>query len=169
MKKEEKQKAIELVKKKAAEAEIRDDLCARSTMYGLSCYFDFISGDIVRATFNLAGGVGASSGTCGAFSSGQLAIGLKYAPSMEEVDTEEGKKKMEVAEMKMIEFREVFLKEFGTTLCPEIHKKIYGRSFDFKNQKEAEEFFSIPDHAEKCASIVEKGAALAAEFILNDE
>ncbi len=169
MKDKEKKKAIELIKKKAAEAEIRDDLCARSTMYGLSCYFDFIPEEVVKATFNLAGGVGASSGTCGVFCSGQLAVGLKYSPSMEEVGTEEGREKMKLAEMKMIEFRELFLEEFETTLCPEIHEEIYGRSFDFKDKKQTEEFFSISDHAERCASVVERGAALVAEFLLDNE
>lgn len=164
----EKQKVLDFIEKKAAEAQLRDDLCARSTIYGLSCYFDFISDDIVKASYNLAGGIGASSGTCGAFTAGQLVIGLKYSPTVEIAGTEAGKIKMKEAEEKMIKFRELFIKEFGTTLCPEIHKKIFGKSYDFKVKKEAREFFNISDHKEKCAEVVKRGAALTASFILDN-
>ncbi|MCF8009116.1 MAG: C-GCAxxG-C-C family protein [Halanaerobiales bacterium] len=163
------QKVIELIKKKAYAAQIRDDLCARSMIYGLSCYFDFIPNEIVNASYNLAGGVGASSGSCGVYVAGQLAIGLKYSPAIDQEVTEESKRSKKRAERKMIEFREIFLDEFGTTLCPEIHKKIFDKSFDFKVKKEAKEFFKVPDHKKRCAKVVKKGAELTARFIFMSE
>ncbi len=169
MKEQEKEKALKLIKKKSQETELKYGLCARSAMYGLSCYFNFIPEELVNAAYNLSGGVGASSGTCGAFSSGELVIGLKYAPSMAEVGTEEGEIKREIAEQKMIEFRDIFLEEFGTTLCSKIVENIFGKSFDLKDDNQLEEFLNFPGHTQKCASIVGRGAALAAEFILNDE
>ena len=57
---------------------------------------------------------------------------------------------------KFIAFRDAFLKEFGTTLCPELQKQIFGRSFVFTDESQGAEFFAIADHAEKCAEIVGK-------------
>ncbi len=157
------------IQQKAEEAQLRDDLCSRSTIYGLSCHFDFISDELVESTLNLAGGVGASSGSCGAYCSGQLAIGARFNPAMDEVGTEAGKEKMKIAQGKMIEFRDAFLQEFGTTLCPEIHKSLFGQSYIFTEPDQADAFFKIPDHKEKCATVVKRAARLAAEIILSEQ
>ena len=61
----------------AREAQIRDDVCSRSVLIGLSEYFD-IPEDMIRASASLCGGAGASSGTCGTFTCGLLAVGWKY-------------------------------------------------------------------------------------------
>ncbi len=158
---------LDTVEKNAREAQLSDDLCARSTMEGLKSCFDFIPEDMVSASMSLAGGAGASSGSCGAYCSGLLAIGLKFNPTVAEERTDrslrlKGKKKF-------IAFRDAFLKEFGTTLCPELQKQIFGRSFVFTDESQGAEFFAIADHAEKCAEIVGKATRLAAEILLADE
>lgn len=154
-------KDLDFIQKKAEEAEIQDDICCRSTLYGLSCYYDFIPKEVISASLNLAGGVGASSGSCGAFCGAQLAIGLKFNPEKGENDPV----KVQAAQIKMMKFRDKFIEEFGTTLCPEIHKQLFGKSYDFKDDKQTQEFFEISDHAEKCAGVVGKAARIAAEFI----
>ncbi|MCR4431159.1 MAG: hypothetical protein NUV45_09105 [Tepidanaerobacteraceae bacterium] len=73
-----------MVENNAVEAQKRDDICARSTMYGLKSYFDFIPEEMVTATLSLAGGTGGGSGSCGAYYSGLLALGLKFNPTMAE-------------------------------------------------------------------------------------
>ncbi|RAK12506.1 putative redox-active protein with C_GCAxxG_C_C motif [Halanaerobium saccharolyticum] len=160
-----KEKELDMIEKKARETEIRDDVCSRSTLCGLSSYFDFISEDIVNASLNLAGGGGAASGSCGAYIAAQLAVGLKFNPSIKEVGTAEFKEKEELAQLKMMKFRDLFIEEFGTTLCPNIQKNLFGKEFDFTNLEDTEEFFKIEDHAEKCGEVVGKTSRLAAEFI----
>ncbi|MDI3480417.1 MAG: hypothetical protein PWQ97_72 [Tepidanaerobacteraceae bacterium] len=164
-----KEEILDMVEKNAVEAQKRDDICARSTMYGLKSYFDFIPEEMVTATLSLAGGAGASSGSCGAYCSGLLAVGLKFNPAMAEETTKEGLRERKMAVRKFHEYRDAFLREFGTTLCPELQKKIFGRSFDFLNEKDARDFFAIHDRAEKCAAVVAKATRLAAEMMLEDE
>jgi hypothetical protein len=65
-----KQEKIDTVVKNAVEAQIRDDLCARSTMYGLSAVFDFIPESVVTGAASLSGGCGSASGSCGAYCCG---------------------------------------------------------------------------------------------------
>ncbi|MDO9533774.1 MAG: C-GCAxxG-C-C family protein [Bacillota bacterium] len=159
---------LDLIEKKAVEAQLRDDACARSTMYGLGTYFPFISDEVVAATLSLIGGAGISSGSCGAYTSGLLAVGLKYNPLIEEEIAEEGLEKKDIAMGKIMTFRDAFIKEFGTTMCPEIHKIIFGRSFNLMDDQERDDFLSIPDHAEKCSAVVAKAARMAAEILLKD-
>ncbi len=160
---------LDLIVKNAVEAQLRDDACARSTMYGLGTHFSFISDKAVAATLSLIGGAGVSSGSCGAFTSGLLAVGLKYNPLMAEESTAEGLTKKEIAMGKMFAFRDAFVGEFGTTMCPEIHKLIFGRSYNLMDDQERDEFLGIPDHAEKCSHVVAKAVRMAAEVILEDE
>jgi len=159
---------LDLIEKNAVEAQLRDDACARSTMYGLKTYFPFISDNMVAATLSLIGGAGISSGSCGAYTSGLLAVGLKYNPLIEEESSEEGLEKKDMAMGKIMAFRDAFVKEFGTTMCPEIHKNIFGRSFNLMDDQERDDFLSIPDHAEKCSVVVAKAARMAAEILLED-
>ena len=161
-----KQEIIDLCAKTAKEAQIRDDVCSRSTLIGLKAYFD-IPDDLIRASSNLCGGAVAASGSCGTYTCGQLALGLKYNRPLEE--ELENPAVFDVTSKKFMEFRDRFLKEFGTTLCPEIHKQVFGRAYIYTKPEDAEAYFKITDHHIKCAATVERAIRLIAEMLLEDE
>ena len=161
-----KQEIIDLCAKAAREAQIRDDVCSRSTLIGLKAYFD-IPDDLIRASTNLCGGAGAASGSCGAYTCSQLALGLKYNHSAEEELEDE--ELFHVTHVKFIELRDRFLKEFGTTLCPEIHKQVFGRAYYYYKPEDAAEYFKITDHHIRCADTVERATRLIAAMLLEDE
>lgn len=163
-----KSEILDEIEKKAREAQLIDDVCGRSTIYGLSQHFTFIPQELVTAALSLSGGGGSSSGSCGAYICGLLAIGLKFNPPIGD-QSREGLIKRDTAARKRNAFREAFIKEFGTTMCPGVQDKIFGRSFNFMDNRQREEFFSLPDYEEKCASVVSKGARLAAEIMLEDD
>ncbi len=161
-----KEEILDLCGKTAREAQIRDDVCSRSTLIGLKAYFDFIPDEMIRASMNLCGGAGGSSGTCGTYTCGLLAIGLKYnVPLEEELKNPE---LQDVGAAKFNEFRDRYLKAMGTTMCPEFQKKVFGRSYIFTNPEDCEEYWKIEDHAEKCADVVEKATRVIAEMLLED-
>jgi len=83
---EDKEKILDFIEKKAVEAQLRDDTCARSTLHGLSCHFTFIPETMVSASWAFTGGVAASSGSCGALCSGLMAIAARYLPSVAEAE-----------------------------------------------------------------------------------
>ena len=153
--------AVEAAKK----TQIRDDLCSRSAIYGLQSVFDFIPDALVKASASLAGGCGSASGSCGAYCSGLLAVGLKYNSTMEEEadDPEAFPKKTAAA---FNEYRDRFLTAMGTTLCPEIQKKLFGRSYKLYDPDEVGEYLSLPGHAEKCAEVVGTATRIAAAMLL---
>jgi C_GCAxxG_C_C family probable redox protein len=161
-----KEEILNLVGKTAREAQIRDDVCSRSLLIGLKAYFDFIPEDMIRASMSLCGGAGASSGSCGTYTCGLLAIGLKYNVPLE--DEMKNPELQEKNAAKFMEYRDRFIKEMGTTLCPEIQKMIFGRSYIFTKPEDCEEYWKITDHNVKCAQVVEKAARLTAEMLLED-
>ena len=161
-----KEEILDTVGKAAREAQIRDDVCSRSTLIGLKTCFDFIPDDLIRASMSLCGGAGASSGSCGTYTCGLLAIGLKHnVPLEEELKNPD---LQEIGQAKFMEFRDRFLERMGTTLCPEIQKQVFGRSYIFTNPDDCEEYWKITDHNVKCADVVERAARLIAEMLLED-
>ncbi len=163
----EKQFRINHAVETAKAAQIRDDICARSVLVGLKEISDDIPDEMITAALSLAGGTGGASGSCGAYCCGLLAVGLKFnAPLADELLDPSLKQK---GAAKFSEYRDRFMKEMGTVMCPEIHKKLFGRSYTLYDPVEHEEFLSMPGHQEKCAEAVGVAARIAAEMILADE
>ena len=157
---------LDTVGKAAREAQIRDDVCSRSTLIGLKTCFDFIPDELIRASMSLCGGAGASSGSCGTYTCGLLAIGLKHnVPLDEELKNPE---LQDIGAAKFQEFRDRYLERMGSTLCPELQKQVFGRSYIFTNPEDCEEYWKITDHNVKCADVVERAARLIAEMLLED-
>jgi hypothetical protein len=162
-----KQEKISKAVKNAVSKQIEDDLCSRSALYGLSTVFDFIPEEMVVASASFVGGCGAASGSCGAYCSCLLAVGLKFNSTMEEEKADPGA--FGRTSSKFIEFRDRFLAEYGTILCPEIHERLFGRSYIFTDPRQMEEFLALPGHREKCAEVVGVATRIAAEMIMADD
>jgi len=59
-----------------------------------------------------------------------------------------------------------FKEEIGSTMCLDIHKLLFGRSFDFKRDEEAEEWYRAGG-LEKCPMVCAIAARIAADIILD--
>lgn len=162
-----KQEKIDAAVAAAIEAQLRDDVCARSALYGLSTVFDFIPQEMIKATASLAGGCGSASGSCGAYCSGLMAVGLQRNSTIEEeLENPEAFGKTAAA---FSEYRDRFKAVYGTILCPEIHEQLFGRSYTLYDPVEVEEFLNLPGHVEKCAEVVAAATRIAAEMLTEGE
>jgi len=165
-----KQNLIEKAAAEAARIQCRDDVCSRSTLAGLASVFDFIPQELVTASGGLCGGTGSASGSCGAYCAGLLAVGLRFNASIEKELAEPNRDLFsETTASKMVEYRERFMKEFGTILCPKIHEKLFGRAYDLMNPVDQQAFFELEGHAETCSRVVAAAARIAAEMITEGE
>jgi C_GCAxxG_C_C family probable redox protein len=151
----------------AKAAILRDDICSRSVLIGLQDIFDDIPDEMITASLSLAGGTGSASGSCGAYCCGLLAVGLKYNAPLEDELKNPSLKQLGAA--KFSEYRDRFIKEMGTVMCPEIQKKLFGRAYNLIDPQDHAEFLSVPGHQEKCAEAVGTATRIAAEMILADE
>lgn len=151
----------------AKAAMLRDDICSRSVLVGLKDIFDEIPDEMITASLSLAGGTGSASGSCGAYCSGLLAVGLKYNAPLDDELHNPGLKQR--GAQKFSEYRDRFIKEMGSIMCPNIQQKLLGRSYDLIDPTDHIEFLSLPGHQEKCAEAVAVATRIAAEMILEDE
>ena len=164
---DDKSELVNMVEKEAEQAEMVYHGCSRSTLYALNKYLGYIPDELIIASTALVAGCG-TGGSCGAYCAGLLAIGLKYDPWIEEATSPEGQAKRALARAKEYEFRDAFIREFGSTLCADIQERLLGRSWSPMNPEELQEFLSLPGVHEKCAIVAGKGARLAAEILLRE-
>ena len=134
--------------------------CSRSVLQALQIHLHLGDGEALRASTALAGGVARMGETCGALTGGIMAIGLVLGREELE-DIEAYRNAMEAS----YELYNRFKKEMGDTICSEIQKNLFGRSFDFKSSEEAEEWYKAGG-LEKCPMVCAIAARIAADIIL---
>jgi C_GCAxxG_C_C family probable redox protein len=134
--------------------------CAQCTYKAITEILGLESHEVFRAAYGLAGG-GASMGTgsCGAYSGGLLAINTKYGRQ------KLGDDKQEVAINKSQTFYEKFVQEYGSCICRDVQKKIFGRAFDFRDSRELIEFERAGGRVDKCPSVVGNAARWATQIL----
>jgi len=122
--------------------------------------------NIVKAVDALAGGTSLSTeGTCGALVGGLCAISSIVGRTYEDFSKGEGKRRVFLYSKKLYD---KFTKEYGSILCRDIHKKLFGKTFNFWDRKEYAEFESMGGHIDKCTEVSGKTAAWTVEIILDE-
>jgi len=120
------------------------------------------TGSVFKAIDGLAGGLGRSgNGTCGALAGGVASISHRYGRE-EFRNLGQREKCMELAK----KLHDRFMEEFGSIVCKDVQKKIMGRSFNFWDPKEREEFDRAGGHTDKCPDVVGKTARWTVEILL---
>ncbi|MFO8165193.1 MAG: C-GCAxxG-C-C family protein [Desulfatiglandales bacterium] len=134
--------------------------CARSVLYALQTHIHLEDGQALKASTALAAGVARMGETCGALTGGIMAIGLVLGKE-ELWDIRAYRDTMQVSYEMYGRFKE----EMGSSMCFEIQKGLLGRSFDFKRDIEAGEWYKAGG-LEKCPMVCAIAARMAADIIL---
>ena len=134
--------------------------CSRAVLYALQTHLNLGTREVLIASAPLSGGVARMGETCGALLGGIMAIGLRFGS--ENLGNRTAYDKTMEASYKMYT---KFKKKMGSTICLEIQKRLFGRSFDFKNDEESEEWHKAGG-LEKCPMVCAIAARIAADIIL---
>ncbi len=122
--------------------------------------------ETIKASQSLAGGSALSTeGTCGALVGGLLAISSIIGRNYEEFSAGERKRRVFKYSKKLYD---KFIGEYGSPNCKDVHKKIFGRTFDFFDNEDYAEFEKQGGHVDKCPSVSGNVARWTAEIILDD-
>jgi C_GCAxxG_C_C family probable redox protein len=116
-----------------------------------------------KAASAMAGGIAGRGETCGALIGGIMAIGQVLGREFLE-DREQFQKAMIPANEMYLRFKETV----GHTLCAEIHKILFGRSFRLYEEEEKQAFFAAGGSGpDGCPSVGSEAAKIAAGIILD--
>jgi C_GCAxxG_C_C family probable redox protein len=121
---------------------------------------------VFQASHALTGGTALSSkGTCGALAGGMMAISSLIGRTYQEFSAGE-KKRLVFRYSRHLYDR--FIQEYGSPLCCDVQKKLFGRSYVLLDKKEYEEFEQAGAHVDKCPSVAGNTAKWTAELICNE-
>ncbi len=121
---------------------------------------------LFQAADALAGGTSLSSqGTCGALAGGMLALSCMVGRSYQAFQQKSKKRQVFHFTKKLYDR---FIAEYGSPLCCDVQKKLFGRSFVLLDKKDYEEFEKAGAHVDKCPSVAGNVARWTAEIIVHE-
>jgi len=139
--------------------------CSQCTFAAVSEILGKESKEIFKAIDGLAGGLGrTTNGTCGALTGGVAAISQRYGRE-DFPNLGQREKCMTLAK----KLHDRFIEEYGSVICKDVQTKIMGRSYDFWNPKEREEFDKAGGHTDKCPDVVGKTAKWTIEILMDEK
>jgi len=139
--------------------------CPQCVLAALNETLDVGNESIFQASQGLSGGTALSSqGSCGALAGGIIAISTVVGRSHQEF-IEGQRKRLVFKYTKLLYDR--FIKEYGSPLCCDVQKKLFGRSYILLDKQEYEAFEKAGAHVDKCPSVAGNVAKWTAEIILN--
>ena len=156
------QSKINQAEKLARDYEYTIGSCPQCVLAALYETFDIGSPDIIQASDGLAGGTALStSGTCGALIGGMLAIGAILGRSYEGFKAGTGERRVFVHSQRLYQR---FIKKYGSPVCCKVQQKVFGRSYELLDAKEAIAF-SEDATPETCPQVAADVAQWTAEII----
>jgi C_GCAxxG_C_C family probable redox protein len=147
--------------------------CSQSVLLALQEGLGVGDGESFRAATVLSGGVARRGETCGALLGALMAVGLVEGRSRMP-DTPAYAAACAEAEEIAMEFQRRVEKEFGfreplkSTICWDIQRGIYGRSYDLRDTVQREAFYACGGHGDEgCPKVCGIAAEVAAERLLD--
>lgn len=142
--------------------------CSQCVIAALQDALDIRNDDIFKAATGLAGGGGgAIDGSCGSYAGGVLILGLLLGRDRDNFGDLEG---IGFRNFELVrKFRDKYIQEYGSVLCPHIQTKVLGRPYYLIDPDEFKKFEDAGGHGDKgCPEVVGKAARWMAELILEE-
>ena len=136
--------------------------CAQSSFLALKEQFGLEDGAILKALTPLTG-IAERGETCGAVIGPLMALGLIYGRGQDKLDDWKVYRDSLIPTGK---FCRLFEEEYGSTMCSDIQKVKFGRSFHLTDPEDLA-LFQAAGATEKCSAVVRKAVRIAAEIILD--
>jgi C_GCAxxG_C_C family probable redox protein len=138
--------------------------CAQCTLAALQEAFEMPDNSLFRAGSALAGGgCSTCAGSCGAYVGAVMFIGSLLGRRREFFSNDDDFKNISSNLAK--ELYDLFVQEYGTIICNQIHKDIFGRTYNFFDPVEKQQFEDDGAHTVKCTAVVAKAAKWCAELL----
>jgi C_GCAxxG_C_C family probable redox protein len=137
--------------------------CAQSSFLALEEQFGLKGDEVLKALTPLPG-IAERGETCGAVIGPLMVFGLIYGRGKDRLNDWNIYRDSLVPSGK---FCRLFEQEFGSTMCRDIQKDKFGRSFNLTDPEDLKKFQEA-GATERCSAVVRKAVQIAAEIILDD-
>jgi C_GCAxxG_C_C family probable redox protein len=143
--------------------------CAQCTIAAIQDALGIRNDYVYKAGSGLAGGLGECiDGSCGGYSGGAMMISLLFGRTRREEGSKKGREDKYVSFALTSILHDKYVEKYGSTVCAGVQKKVFGRSFNLRNDDEKQLFREAGAHEDddKCCAAVGDGARWTVEIIL---
>jgi C_GCAxxG_C_C family probable redox protein len=143
--------------------------CAQCAIKAIQDGLGVVNAGVYKAGSGLAGGAGeCTDGLCGGYSGAIMMMSLFFGRTLEEAATTKGREDKYVSFHMASALHQKFLDRYGSVVCAGVQMKIYGRSFDLRDDAQKQAFRDAGAHhdPDKCCAVVGNGARWGAELIV---
>ena len=159
-------KTFDEVYKKCFEFEKKHKGCSQALIAGLQSYMR-IDSSVFKGVTALAGGIGLTgSGPCGGFTSGAVVISLVYGRDSQHIN-DMGRMMKSAAQVRKLEQK--YIRQYGSVICNDIQKVIYGRSYNFFDSNDLKELEKMAITKAGCAEVVATASKWVLDILLEKE
>jgi C_GCAxxG_C_C family probable redox protein len=142
--------------------------CGQSVIAAATEALGIFDDKVFESATGLCGGIGlVNSSNCSAFTGGAMVIGMVYARHRQNFG---GDRESKYTNFRLVQdLREKFVEKYGTIMCSEVHRKLYGRAFDLRQKPEQEAFEAAGGHGDHgCTEVVADVAKWTVEIIAKE-
>lgn len=145
--------------------------CAQCTIAAIQDTLGIKNDFVYRAGSGLAAGGGeCTDGSCGGYSGAIMMMSLLFGRERKDEGTEFGRREKSESSRMAASLHDMFIEKYKSICCKEIQKKLFGRSFNLRDEKEKEEFqrAGAHDDSDKCCMVVGDAASWGTGLILDE-
>jgi C_GCAxxG_C_C family probable redox protein len=141
--------------------------CCQCTIAAIQDALQVRDDTVFKSASGLTAGGGLTcQSSCGGYIGGVMVMSSIFGRRRETWNDDKEDKNCSYAMAKALMDR--FDQEYGTHLCKDIHRKIFGRTFDLRDTEQRAAFEELGAHVDKCVNVVGKAAAWATELVLEE-
>ncbi len=143
--------------------------CAQCTLLSMFEITKKRSDILFQSASGLAAGMAQSGdGACGGYTGGIMQMGSIIGRRIDQMK-ENGDREVQLVSYRMSQtLRDKFIQTYGSVICKDIHKEIFGKSYCLRTQAVKKEFDEAGAHETKCTTVIGTACVWISE-ILYDE
>lgn len=144
--------------------------CSQATMRALQEAYQEVNPEVFQAMAGFAAGGGIEGdGMCGAYVASIYFLSSKYGRRLEDLDKDPDDPKAEKILFETFSLvkkvHEKFMEKYGSVICHQINRKLYGRPYYLADPDELEKFDANGAHDWGCTSVCGEGARWTVEVL----
>jgi len=144
--------------------------CSQAAIRSLMEVYDEVDKNVFKGMAGFHGGGGCEcDASCGAYCAGMYFISMRYGRELDALgkDPDDPKALEVLGRLNGLikKLHEKFIEEYGSIICSQIHRKLYGRTFYFNDPDDVPKFEEMGGHDWGCTSVVGNAAKWTVEIL----
>ncbi|NLJ37512.1 MAG: hypothetical protein GX432_01975, partial [Candidatus Atribacteria bacterium] len=124
---------------------------------------------LFQSASGLSGGMAlCGDGACGGYSGGIMIMGSYVGRRFEKLNGGGDKEAQYQAYSMAQRLHDKFIETYGSVICADIHKQIFGKSFCLREKEARKEFEESGAHLDKCTTVVAMAASWVADILIDE-